>query len=297
MRIPHAALILLLLFAAPVVARADSLQMDIERLLASKKADVGVAVRGIEDGYSLSVNGGTHYTMQSVFKFHIALVVLDLVDKGKFALDQKIHITKADLTPQLWSPIRDKYPEGNVDLTLAEILRSTIAESDNNGCDILLRLIGGPDAVNAYIHALGLQDFSVSFNEKAMQQKWERQFSNWSTPDASAALLTAFYKREFLKQESFDFLWKVMLETTTGENRIKGILPAGTPVAHKTGTSGKNKGITAAINDIGIVTLPDGRHFAIAVFVANSKEDTSTNEEIIADIARLVWDRFTGKPK
>ena len=83
------------------------------------------------------------------------------------------------------------------------------------------------------------------------------------------------------------------METKTGPYRIKGQLPPGTPVAHKTGTSDTNKeGVAAAVNDVGIITLPDGKHVAIAVFVANSREDSATNEKIIADISRAVWDDF-----
>ena len=233
--------------------------------------------------------------MQSVFKFHIALTVLDLVDKGALHLDQKIRIAKKDLKPNTWSPIRDKYPQGGMELALAEILRCTVAESDNNGCDILLRLVGGPEAVNRHIRGLGVRDFSIRFNEEEMHRKWDRQFDNWTTPEASAALLAAFWQRKFLAQEQFDFLRRVMLDTVTGGGRIKGLLPPGTPVAHKTGTSGVNgKGVMAAVNDIGVVTLPDGRHFAIAVFVANSKEKIAANEKIIAEVARAVWDYFLG---
>ena len=295
MRTIRAALVLLLLVVSPALARADALQMELERLLATKKADVGVAVYGLEDGYSLSVNGQTRYPMQSVFKFHIALTVLGLVDKGTLHLEQKIRIAQKDLKPNTWSPIRDKHPQGGAELTLAEILRYTVAESDNNGCDILLRLVGGPEAVSRHIHGLGVTDVSIRFNEDEMHQKWERQFSNWTTPEAAAGLLANFYKRKFLEREQFDFLWKVMLETVTGGGRIKGMLPAGTPVAHKTGTSGVNgKGVMAAVNDIGVVTLPDGRHFAIAVFVANSREKIVDNERTIAEVSKAVWDHFEG---
>lgn len=297
MRAILAALVAFLFAGSPAVARADSLQERIETLLASKKATVGVAIRGIDDGYSLSVNGNARYPMQSVFKFHIALAVLQRVDAGKLRLDQSIPIAKKDMRPRTWSPIRDKYPEGTYSLTLADILRYTVADSDNNGCDILLRLIGGPEAVNGYIRGLGGRDFSIRFNEDEMHQKWERQFDNWTTPDAAAALLAAFGKREFLEQDSFDFLWRVMLETSTGTGRIRGRLPAGTPVAHKTGTSGVRKGVTAAVNDIGIVTLPDGRRFAIAVFVSNSRESAAANEAVIADVAKLAWDHFVGEVK
>ena len=89
-----------------------------------------------------------------------------------------------------------------------------------------------------------------------------------------------------------------MKETSTGTNRIKGQLPENTVVAHKTGTSGTNKeGLTAAVNDIGIVFLPDGQHFYISVFVTNSTENADTNEKIIADISKAAWDYFTGTTK
>jgi beta-lactamase class A/beta-lactamase class A VEB len=112
--------------------------------------------------------------------------------------------------------------------------------------------------------------------------------------------LSAFYynKKKLLSKKSYHFIWKIMRETETGKKRIRGQLPEKTIVAHKTGSSGANKdGLTAAVNDIGIVFLPDGQHFFISVFVANSKEDADTNEEIIADISKATWDYFASKTK
>lgn len=99
-----------------------------------------------------------------------------------------------------------------------------------------------------------------------------------------------------MSKETHDFLWKILVETTTRPNEIKGLLPAKTIVGHKTGASGTNKaGITGASNDVGIVTLPNGKHFAIAVFVANSSENSATNDTIIAEIAKTVWDYYVAK--
>nr|AVA17841.1 beta-lactamase [uncultured bacterium] len=285
-----------LLAAHAVSAQEEILKEKIARIVAPMKAEVGVSVLGIEDGKALSVNGENKFPMQSVFKFPIALAVLSEVDKGRFALDQEMDIGKSDLLPNTWSPIREKYPDGNIKMSLAEVLKYTVSQSDNNGCDILLGLIGGPEVVNDYIHGLGIKDFSVQFNEQEMHQDWNIQFSNWATPVAVTELLRIFYERKNMSLKSFDFLWGVMMETKTGPNRIKGQLPPGTPVAHKTGTSDTNKeGVTAAVNDVGIITLPDGKHVAIAVFVANSREDSATNEKIIADISRAVWDDFEGQ--
>ncbi|MEZ4800305.1 MAG: serine hydrolase [Flavobacteriales bacterium] len=122
---------------------------------------------------------------------------------------------------------------------------------------------------------------------------------NWTTPKAASKTLQLAYENrsQLLSKNTFDFFWKTNLETSTGKGRIKGQLPEGTPVAHKTGWSGTNKetGITGAINDIGIVFLPNGEYFIISVFVSDSKEDLDTNEKIIADIAKTTFD-FYSKP-
>lgn len=280
-------------FCNAVNAQIKSLEQQIEKVTSTKKATVGVAIYSFERNESLSLNHQKHFPLQSVFKFHIALAVLNEIDKGKLTLNQKIFIKKSDLLPDTWSPIRKKYPEGNVSIPLAEILQYTVAQSDNNGCDILLRLIGGPKVVNDYIHGIGVKDVAIQVSENEMHAEWNIQFKNWTTPTASVELLRKFYKRQILSKKSYDFLWKTMIETQTGEKRLKGQLPKGTLVAHKTGTSDTNdEGVTAAINDIGIVTLPNGKHFAISVFVSDSKENTETNERIISDIAKLAWDYF-----
>ena len=83
-----------------------------------------------------------------------------------------------------------------------------------------------------------------------------------------------------------------MTDSTPGAKRLKNLLPAGTAVAHKTGTSGTQNGITAATNDIGIITLPNGKHIAIAIFVSDSPADEKTREAVIAKIAKAVWNRW-----
>jgi len=287
-----------ILITCRTYAQEDALRQKIEQIISAKKANVGVSISGIEDKDTLNIHNNRHFPMQSVFKFHIALAVLNEVDQGKLALNQKIDIQESDLLPGTWSPIREKYPHGNVKVPLSEILKYTVAESDNNGCDMLLRLIGGTETVNNYIHKIGIRNFSIQANEEEMHKEWNVQFSNWTTPLSATELLKIFYNRKILSQKSYEFLWNTMAQTTTGKNRIKGQLPPGTLVAHKTGTSDTNaQGVTAAVNDIGIVTLPDGKHFAIAVFVSNSKETTETNEKIISDIAKAAGDYFMDKTK
>lgn len=273
----------------------DSLKQKIEQIISTKKADVGVSIMGIEDKDTLSINGNRHYPMQSVFKFHIAIVVLAEVDNGNLSLNQEINIKKTDLIQDTWSPIKAKFPNG-VKLTLAEVIRYTVSESDNIGCDILLRLIGGTKIVNRYFLNKNFKDISIQASEEEMHKDWNVQFTNWTTTNSANNLLKAFYEEKLLSKKSNYFLWKTMTETTTGKKRMKGQLPASTIVAHKTGTSGTNeKGISAAVNDMGIVTLANGKHFIITIFVSNSYENEEINEKIISDISRLTWNYFMNK--
>ncbi len=295
----HLFAIILLIAAGQAFAQSKTeLRRQIEQVVAGKKATVGVAIADSDGKVAASLNGDRRFPMQSVFKLHIGLKMLSEIDKGRFSLDQKIEISKSDLLPDLYSPIRDRYPEGAT-LSLAEILGYTISASDNVGCELLLKLLGGPAEIERYFIERGFRDVSIKVNEVVMQANWDRQFENWTTPNAANQVLRAFYAndRKLLSVKSREFLWKVMRETETGADRLKGRLPAGTVVAHKTGSSGVNKttGVTAAVNDIGVVFLPNGRYFFISVFVTDSTEDAAANEKIIADIARAAWDHFVKK--
>ena len=117
------------------------------------------------------------------------------------------------------------------------------------------------------------------------------QFKNCTTPLVAVEVLKLFFEKKILSKSSFDFLWKLMIDTKTGFGRLKGLLPFDTVVAHKTGYSGIDKnGIIAACNDIGIIRLPNGDHFGIAVFVSDLENNLEQAEAIIAEIAKVVWD-------
>lgn len=278
-------------FSSAIFAQTNTLQLKMDSIIKSKKADVGVSVYYLSDHRSVSVNGDKHYPMQSVYKFHLALAVLNQVDQGKFKLGQKIFVKKSDLLPNTWSPLREKYPNGNMALPLSEILKYTVSESDNNGCDILFRLIGGTDKAHQFIKKQGIKDISITGTEEEMHKDDQVQFRNWTTPKAANELLKKFREGKVLKKTTGDFLMKVMEETVTGPGKIKGLLPQGTLVAHKTGNSGVNKaGITAASNDIGIVTLPNGKKMLISAFVSMSKENDKENDKIIAELAKAAFE-------
>ncbi len=272
----------------------NELKSRVETIINDKNATVGFTVIANNLQDTLSVNGTNRSPMQSVYKFPIALAVLAEIDKGKFKLNQKIKITKKELLPDTWSPIREDFPNGG-ELTIAEIIKYTVAGSDNNGCDILLRLIGGPRTVEAFLIKNDCRNISIKFNEETMHKDWNAQYHNGATSNSLTQLLIKAYRNDIsLSKENHAFIWKAMEETTTGQKRLKAQLPENTYVGHKTGTSGTNdKGLSAATNDIGAIKLPNDEVIFISVLVSESKEDSETNEKIIADLSKAVWDYYT----
>jgi beta-lactamase class A len=271
------------------------LQNQIEQIAAAAKGRVGVAAVVLETGETVSLNSHDHFPMQSVYKLPIGMAVMKQVDAGKIKIDQKVRVTKSDFVRQgQHSPIRDKYPNGT-EISVSELLRFAISESDGTASDVLMKLAGGPGVMQAYLSELKITDMIVLNTEKEIGQDWETQYRNWASPEAAVALLRVLYERRGLSESAHDLLLKFMIESTPGPKRLKGLLPAGTIVAHKTGTSGTEHGITAATNDIGIITLPNGKHLAIAVFVSDSPADEATREEVIAKIAKIAWEGFGNK--
>jgi beta-lactamase class A len=247
----------------------------------------------IETGETATLNGNQQFPMQSVYKFPIGMAVLAQVDQGKLELEQRVRVEPSDFVSDLQhSPIRDANPQG-VELSVAELLRYTVLESDGTACDVLLRLIGGPEVVTQYLRDVGINDMIVANTEKEIGQDIAVQYRNYATPDAAVALLRVLHEGQGLSASSQALLLQLMTETPTGSQRIKGLLPEGTVVAHKTGSSRTVDGVTAATNDVGLVTLPNGNHLAVAVFVSDSRADDATREAVIARVARAAWDEWS----
>ncbi len=268
------------------------LQRQIESITADAKGTVGVAALVLETGDAVAINADTRFAMQSVYKLHIAMAVLHEVDAERLALDEQIGVTQDDFVrPGQRSPIRDKHPNGAT-LTVGELNGYSMMESDGTASDVLLRLASGPDAVQNYLTAIGIRDVAIVNTEKEFLRDWQTQYENWTTPNAAVALLRCLQEGNGISAENRELLLGYMIGSPPGANRLKGLLPFGTAVAHKTGTSGSRNGITASTNDIGIITLPNGNHILIAVFVGDSPADEKTREGVIAKVAKSAWNKF-----
>jgi len=264
-------------FQAPKIEDQELIDLEgrILKIADEAKGRVGVSAVVLETGESVSLDPDGEFPMQSVYKFPIAMAVLKQVDEGKLKLDQKVRVEKTEFVRVgQHSPLRDKNPNG-ADVTVRELIRLSVAESDGTT-------------------SLNIGEMIVANPEKEIGQDWQTQYRNWASPEGATSLLRALHEQRGISKENRELLLKFMIESGPGAKRLKGLLPAGTIVAHKTGTSGTNKdGVTAATNDIGIITLPSGKHLAIAVFVSDSPADDATREGVIAKIAKEARDMWS----
>jgi beta-lactamase class A len=291
-------ILLLLLMATLSQVRAqtrDSLFTDsIKTIALAARGHVGVDIMDAESEQGYSFNAHDHFPMLSVFKFPLALYVLDEVDKGRLSLDQRVTINKGEWA-KTYSPLLDQHEENTFQLTLRDLLAGAVSLSDNVACDLLFQLIGGPPPVNLYIHGLGVGDINIVATEKEMAAYPRDMYRNWCTPADMDVLLQMFYEGHVLSPASTTLLKQWMTGSIPGARRIKGLLPKGAVVAHKPGTSDTDAdGLTIATNDAGVITLPNGHHLYVVVFISDSHADEAIREGVIARIARLAYDSFSG---
>lgn len=266
---------------------ASGLRATLDSLARGVDGRLGIAAMLIETGQAVSVHGADRFPMQSVYKLPIAMAVLSRVDRGQVRLEHVVPVDSADIAP-VHSPITERFPTGGVSLSVQDLLRGAIVESDGTASDVLLKLVP-PEAVTAFLRGLGIRGMRIVATEKAMARDSMVQYRNWATPISAVAVLRALQAGRGLSATSRGLLMGWLVETGIGPRRLKGLLPPETVVAHKTGTDRTSGGLTRATNDVGIVTLPDGRHVAVAVFLSDSRADEPAREGAIAAAARAIW--------
>lgn len=304
----------------PGLARLES---ELKRLSAIAEGKVGIGIIHLESGRELFLNGSEPFPMASTYKVPIAVQMLTKVDRGTARLDSMITVAPSDLHPGSGT-LTNLFDDPGVALSLRNLMELMLLISDNSATDMVLKAAGGGKAVNDRLAALGVQGISVdrptihliadaigikdlgpesgwsvaAFRDKAraVTDAEEKQAAadfykdrrDTSTPEGMARLLQKVWKREALSEASSALLLDIMLRCQTGDARIKGLLPPGTDVMHKTGTLG-----IGVANDVGIMRLPEGAgHVVITVFVKESKASSAVQERTIAQVARAAYDYF-----
>ncbi len=272
---------------------ADSLQKELSEYVKDKDANIGIAVI-IDRTDTIEVNGNKPFPMLSVYKFPIAVALVDYLRFGNEICPDTILLTREDLKPDTYSPMREKYEgQDTIPLPLYDIMAYALQQSDNNASDILLKLMGGADNAMLSLKRLGIENVNVVSTEAEMHDNPDLCYANSATPVAMAKLLDSF-DHDF--DDQYTRKVKQLMETcATGTNRLAMPLTCTNAIiGHKTGTGFTlPDGRLMAINDVGYVHLPDGRSYSMAVFIQNFGYGLPQTEPIIAEISKIVYQHLS----
>jgi beta-lactamase class A len=312
---------------APVPARAappapQAIQARLQQLAETYREPVGIAVSDVASGWTAHVAGDQVFPQQSVSKLWVALAVMQAVDEGRLALDQLV-VMGPDDRSVFYQPLtaRIRGPNG-FQITVADLMRHALIESDNSANDKLIAELGGADAVTRVIAGKGLHGVAVGGAERDVQTRtagltWKPEYGRtWifktaraqlpdavrdqalasylaAPPDGATPLgivtgLSALKRGELLSRASTDFMLGLMEEARTGAMRMHAAVPHGWTLAHKTGTGPDWRGASVGINDVGLLTAPDGRTYAVAVMIRQTTRPPSARHAIMQNVVRAV---------
>lgn len=282
---------------------------------------VGIAVRSIDEGWATGWKADELYPQQSVSKLWVSITAMDAVDKGKVSLDDKVTLSRDDLT-LFHQPIASLILGAGYTTTLGDLMVKAITTSDNTANDKLMRSVGGPEAVRAMIRDKHLGAIRFYNGERALQSRiagllWSPSYSignaffaardalplsvrraafnryvedpyDGAAPSAIVNALARLKRGELLSPATTARLLDIMGNTHTGANRLKGGLAPGWVLNHKTGTGQVLGAQQAGYNDIGILTAPDGRSYSVAVMIKLTSVPLPVRMTLMNDVVRAV---------
>jgi len=297
------------------------LEAEIGRAARLSGGTVGVSALHFESGQRVSLNSKERFPMASTYKVPIAVQVLALVDRQALSLGQMIDVKQKDLHPGSGILTTTLSKPGLI-LSMRNLLELMLLVSDNSATDLLLGLVGGPQAVTERMRALGIPGIAVNRPTVHLiadssgyllppEEEWKPELfkqlyegttpesrksavlkflgdpRDTASPESMVSLVEKIYRREALSPENTSLLFEILERCQTGRNRMRGFLLPDTVVAHKTGT------IAGTAGDVGLITLPDGAgHVAAAIYLKGTDKEAGEKEKTIAQISRAIYDFF-----
>jgi beta-lactamase class A len=254
---------------------------------------LGVAAIDLRDGRRITHNGSQRFPLASTFKLPLVMAVLKRVDEGTERLDRPVRFTARDLLG--YSPVVARQPHGGT-LTVAQLCSAAIEHSDNAAANLLLKTVGGPRGVTAFVRRLGDRDTRLDRTEPALNEATPGDVRDTTTPQAMANLVARLVREPVLSGASKGKLYGWLHASTTGMTRIRAGVPANWTVGDKTGTTNSGG------NDVAILWPPAGAHRAardgapivLAIYFAEVRGTDAARDAAIADVARSVVRRFRG---
>ncbi len=309
----------------PRPAAPEALQASLSKLAGRFREPVGIAVSEVGQGWIAAVDGWSVFPQQSVSKTWVALTVMDAVDRGRMRLADPVLMRPEDRSV-FYEPISRRIGRKGYSTTVRELLERAIIDSDNAANDRLLALVGGVGVVEATLRAKGIHGVHVGGPEHELQSTiagmtWRPEIAGWkfkearaqlpdavrdaaearylanppdgAAPAAVAEALAALRAGRLLSAASTETLLQIMTEVRTGRTRLRAGIPGGWSIAHKTGTGPDWRGGSVGINDVALLTAPDGRTYSVAVMIRHTTKPLGQRRAFMRQVAQAVvqhWD-------
>nr|AIA16206.1 ClassA_beta_lactamase [uncultured bacterium]AIA16540.1 ClassA_beta_lactamase [uncultured bacterium] len=318
--------LLIVLSLASTGPTTASLQKDLQRVVTESDGKVGICSWSLAASEAVCINGLERFPLQSVMKLIVSAAVMDAIDQKRMKLEDLITVKPehASPGPQEFADLVRK--KGSLAVTVEELMRRSIVDSDSTSIDILIEKLGGMRTVQSFLKAKNITDIRIDRNERDLQSEfcgfpWQAAYADpqkfeatmkavppakrdqaletylkdprdTATPLGMVKFLKALAEGKLLSRTSTEKLLSIMEMTVTGPDRLKAGLPPGWKIGHKTGTSFTWNGRAAATNDVGILTAPNAARIAIAVFVTDSRHSPDERALVIAKAAKAVTGSF-----
>ena len=306
----------------PHNAAPAQLQASVDALARNFQGKFGIAIRAVDEGWTVEAGQSrTRLPQQSVSKLWVAMTLMSLRDQGKARLDDPVLVRPEDLT-LFHQPIAMLVKGAGYQTTTGDLLTRALTHSDNTANDRLLTFVGGPPAVRAMIEAKQLGDIRFGPGERLLQSgtaglTWDQRWGgnngfeiarsrldpavraaaldtyvnnppDGAAPIAIADAIARLARGELFTETSTRILLQTMGASVTGRARMRAALPGGWQIAHKTGTGQDLGGRNAGFNDVGLITAPDGRRYAIAVMIGDTRRPIGERQALIRNVASAV---------
>lgn len=272
-------------FASALETKPTSIQKQLAELEASYGGQIGVAAINTANNEHIQYRAEQRFPVQSTFKLMLAAAILKQSMTDNQLLQQKVKYNKEDLLS--WSPITEKHLVDG--MTIAELCAAAAEYSDNAAANLLVKKLGGPQAVTAYMRSIDNKAFRLDGWEPNLNSN-PHDVHDTSTPAATVNSLQKLVLGNALATSQREQLVSWMKGNTVGDKRIRAGVPKGWIVADKTGS-----GDYGIANDIGVIWPPKGAPIIVAIYFAKDKKDAPRQEEVIAAATRLLINEFVGK--
>lgn len=273
-------------------SQTDILADTISKIVAEYPGEIGVALI-INDTDTIAVNDNAVYPMMSVFKLHQALAVCDDFDRKGISLDTLVTMHCDKLDPHTWSPMLKDHTEQEFSLSVKDLLRYTLTQSDNNASNFMFEnLVDVAQADSLIATFIPRSCFRIAYTEEEMSADHDKAYDNRTSPLGAAMLMNRVFTDSLVSPNKQAFVMETLGQCTTGKDRIVAPLldKEGVAVAHKTGSGYTNEyGVLAAHNDVAFIRLPEGGHYTLAVFVKDFKGDETQAAKPVARISATVY--------